>query len=132
MKREQLLVDGILVDINVPETSNEYRQGARASGHVLAENEGYRFSYDIAQRLEFENTAVPFDIKVLYLQAVDTDNSMFVVLDEVTLDKDSSKIRGSRDSFKEVIELRKDFCDKYKIGAGSVVSTLLVGQAEDV
>lgn len=127
MKRIESIINGVNVSLNVPETASEYREGARASGNVLAENEGYLFSYDIPQKLSFENTGVPFQLRVLFLTPL---NSASIVSEEGTLLKDSSKVVASFTPHSAAIELRSDFCEKYNIGVGSIV-TFLEGEEND-
>ena len=127
MKRIESIIDGVNISLNVPETASEYREGARASSNSLAENEGYLFKYDIPQKLSFENTGVPFQLKVLFLTTLGTAS---VVAEEGTLLKDSSKVVASFTPHSAAIELRSDFCEKYKIGVGSIV-TFVTGEEDD-
>lgn len=128
MRRIEAIIDGITVFLNVPETSSEYREGARASGNVLGESEGYLFKYDLPQKLAFENTGVPFELKVLFLTNLD---SVSVVAEEATLLKDSSKVAASFTPYTAAIELRSDFCHKYKIGVGSLITFSNTGEEND-
>ena len=128
MKKVRALIDGLSVELNVVETPEEYREGARASGKSLQESEGYVFSYEVPQVLGFENTGVPFDLRVLYLLEITTSpnaevSNQGVVLSFQDMQKDSSKIVSQPNSrYTMAIELRKDFCEKNKIGTGSLVS----------
>lgn len=130
MKKLSAIIHGVSVSINEVEDAAEYNEGARASGEDLLENEGYLFKYDIPQILSFENTGVPFELKVLYLTEVGVD--MWIVMDEALLQKDSAKLASCFTPYEIALELRKDFCDQNGIGVGALLSIpLQVDDEED-
>ena len=124
MKELRAIIDGLVVKINATETSEEYRAGARLLGEHLGESEGFLFEYDCPRVLGFENTAVPYDLRVLYLQVVGSDDEVRqgVVLECLDMEKDSAKIVQPTSPYSMAIELRKDFCEKNRIGSGSIVT----------
>lgn len=128
MKKIEAIINGTYVSLNVPETSSEYKEGARASGNVLGESEGYLFKYDIPQKLGFENTGVPFELRVLFLKEL---NEVSIVAEVGTLFKDSSKVVSSFTPYSVAIELRSDFCHKYNIGVGSLVTFVNTGEDDE-
>ena len=122
MRNLEAVVGGAEVVLNVVETPEEYREGARASGDALKRNEGYLFEYSIPQSLSFENTGVPYDLRVLFVQRIGTSNHGVVSYCQ-DMQRDSSKVASSfQDKFELAIELRRDFCEKHSIGKGSVVT----------
>jgi len=125
MLKQKAIIDGIPIMLNKVETSDEYREGARASGNTLSSNEGYMFQYDTAMKLQFENTGVPYDLRVLYLlNMIDTEDvQQGVVMESVDMNKNSAKIVFPMYGVYTVaVELRKDFCDTNKIGKGSIIT----------
>lgn len=118
-------IDGISITLNKVETTFEYRNGARISGTNLKDTEGYIFEYSNAQKLQFENTGVPFDLRVLYLSnlaKVSSNELIGVVLEHADMSSDSCKVVSSQGSyFKIAIELKKDLCDLHNIGSGSII-----------
>ena len=126
MRPVRAIIDGCLVVLNAVETSEEYREGARASGDSLGEFEGYLFEYESLQTLAFENTGVPYNIRILYLLEVtpkEESTRQGVVLDCLDMVEDSCSVTQPMNAlYKLAIELRKDFCVKNKIGRGSIVT----------
>jgi len=120
VKQTKALIDGTLVSLNIPETSQEYTEGARASGESMEESEGYLFRYDVPKKLGFENTLVPFELSVLFLQQV--ADKQAIVMETEILKKDSAEVATSHSHYKIAVELRKDFCDKFRIGTGSIIT----------
>jgi uncharacterized membrane protein (UPF0127 family) len=128
MLKLKAIIDGIPIQLNKVETSDEYKEGARASGEGLEENEGYMFEYSTPMKLQFENTGVPYDLRVLYLfhMLEYAGDPQGVVMEYVDMNKDCARVAcPSQGSYKIAIELRKDFCKKNKIGKGSIISLLM-------
>jgi uncharacterized membrane protein (UPF0127 family) len=132
MRRTKALINGTLVQLNQVETAEEYREGARASGDTLTEDEGYLFTYETPMTLGFENTGVPYDLRLLFVKEIPgTSPKQGVVTETGTLLRDSSKVVGSFLPHSTAIELRSDFCERYKLGMGSIVTFYNV-EDEDV
>jgi uncharacterized membrane protein (UPF0127 family) len=114
------IVDGVLVTLNKPETSAEFKEGARLSAS-LDPNEGYLFDFGGPSRsLVFENSGVPYDLTILFFEHV--INASAVVSEVRHLVADSSVPVSSSYVHTKAIELRTDFCQAHKIGSGSIIT----------
>lgn len=119
MKRVEAIIDGIPIYLNVPETNEEFKEGARASNGVLSDNEGYLFDFRSPMPIVMENSGVSHDLTLLYLFSLDKYGA---VAEVSQMKEQASTPVASVGVYRVCIELRKDFCDRNRIGVNSIVS----------
>lgn len=121
MRRVDALIDGIRIDLNIPEEQEEFRQGIRGSGGNLEEQEGYLFNFVKPSVLYFENCGVSQDVTLLFFHPF-VDNKMGVVTGVKNLEAGSVKIVSSESPFSVALELRTDFCINNNLKEGSILT----------
>ena len=121
MKHVTALIDSIPIELNIPEEEAEFREGVRLSGGTLREQEGYLFNFPQPSILYFENCNVDEDITLLFFHPF-VESRMGVVTGVKKLKARDVKIVSSDNVFSVALELRTDFCTKYNIKEGSILS----------
>ena len=119
MKKVRALLNGISVRLNVPETLQEFRDGARFSEGKLAENEGYLFNFGKSMQIVMENSGVHHDLAILYFYPF----SKYGIVEEVKSMKDNSPDSVCSAGFYQVsVEMRQDFIEKNGIYKGAILA----------
>ena len=121
MKKVNAIIDSIPIYLNVPEEESEFREGVRATGGKLQETEGYLFNFVNPSVLYFENCLVEDDITLLFFHPF-VDNKAGVVTETKRLKARDVKIVSSDNPYSVALELRTDFCNKFNIREGSILT----------
>jgi len=124
MKHAEGLIDSIPIFLYIPEGIEEYREGIRCTG-MLLDTEGYLFMFDTSLLLTFENSGVNADISLLFLpqlREIGADKYMGVISERKLLKANSPDPVSSDQLSACALELTAEFCARYKIGVGSILS----------
>jgi len=122
MRKIKATINGVGVNLNVTESLDEYREGARIGGGHLSYEEGYLFDFKKSINIVMENSAVYQDLTVLYFYAF---TKCGIVEELNNLAANDSRAVASKGFYRIALELRKDFCVANKI---SKYSTLILSE----
>jgi uncharacterized membrane protein (UPF0127 family) len=118
MKKVSGMLDGVLIELEVAQTLNQYKEGVRLSGGTLHFNAGMLFDFGAPMQILLENSGVDQDLQVLYFSKF---KKYGVVEETSTLKAQDPKAVASKGFYPIAIELRKDFCEQHRIGKGSTL-----------
>lgn len=118
MKKVNGILEGVTLEIIVPQTLNEFKEGARLLGGTLQYNQALLFDFKSPMQIVLENSGVEHDLQVLYFPRF----SKCGIAEESKILKafDVSHV-NSTGFYPIALELRQDFCKTNNIGKGSTL-----------
>jgi hypothetical protein len=129
MRRVSGFVDGLLVELNIPESQHELHTLVRAEALPLSEAEGYVYDYTCPETITLERPPTTHGSRLLFILETNPPVEekavvkQGVVLQHLVVDKfQRSTVSTEQAKYKLAIELREDFCQKHNLGQGSVIS----------
>lgn len=111
-------LDGMPVSVNVTETLEEYREGARLLNRALNNSEGILFNFRNSNKIVMENSGVEEDLSILYFHKF---TKYGIVQDVKELKANCADPITSNGSYELALEMKKSFCKSNNIKKGSIL-----------